>query len=152
LKTVNDAKFKALLDAYGAEIERWPSAERAEARRRLAEAGRAERDMFKQAAALDALLKVRREATEAKVPADLVGRIMQSYDPPPQARGFAGGGAIAIADLLGFRARMAAASVLLIAAGMFAGWSASYDIASSDALISAVYGDEPDTLFSVEDL
>lgn len=152
---MDDAKFKALLDAYGAEIERWPSAERAEARRRLAEGGRAEREAFKQAAALDALLKVQREATETRVPSDLVGRIMQSYDPEPRAQGFAGGGAIAIADFFGLRARLTAASLLLVAAGVFAGWTSSHDVfaaAAGDALISAAYSDGADSLFDVEDL
>ncbi len=151
---MDDAKFKALLDAYGADMERWPAAERAGARRRLAEAGRGEREAFKQAAALDALLKVRREATETRVPGDLVGRIMQSYSPEPRAQGFAGFGAVALAGM-GLRAQLMAASLLLVAAGGVAGWASSYDVlagAAGDALISAVYSDPADSLFNIEDL
>lgn len=152
---MNDAKFKALLEAYGAEIERWPEAERVEGRRRLAEGGRAERELFKQAAAIDSLLRTQREATDFSAPAHLVGRVMQSYSPQPDARGFAGGGVIAIADLLGLRARLAAASLLLVSAGVFAGWASSYDVSGAqtgDAVFAAVYGEAPDVLFDFEGL
>jgi hypothetical protein len=69
-------RFKALIDAYGADLTRWPVDERA-----LAEAFRAQHPeeahaALRAGAALDRLLD---QAEPARVPADLADRIMARF-------------------------------------------------------------------------
>jgi hypothetical protein len=144
---VDEVRFKALLDAYGADVERWPAPERAAGRRRMA-AAQGSGDV-KAAAALDALLA---ESRPAEVSAALMGRVLASAA-AARAPGLAGAGAVVAG--LGWRARIAAAGLLLVSLGMLAGWSASHDLleaAAGDALLTVALGEEADDLFAVEEL
>ncbi len=147
---MDELKFKALLEAYGSDVERWPVQDREAGRTRIAAAGDAERTLLREAAVLDALLRTpRREQASAA----LVGRIMASAPSEPRM-----GGALApVIAILGFGrpAPLVAACFLLMSAGVFAGWTAGHDVvgaAAGDALFAASYGGGADDLFSVEEL
>lgn len=147
---MDELKFKALLEAYGSDVERWPVQHRDAGRARIAAAGDDERAALREAAALDALLRTpRREQASAA----LVGRIMATAPSEPRV-----GGALApVIAILGFGrpAQLAAACFLLMSAGVFAGWTASQDVvgaSAGDALLAASYGGAADDFFSVEEL
>jgi hypothetical protein len=145
---VDDLKFKALLDAYGADVERWPQSEREAGRRRLADAAAQGSAELNAAAALDALLAGRRPVV-ARV--DLVGRIMASLE----TRSDRGRLGVVAAAGLALRARLVAAGVLLVAVGMAAGWGASHGVvgsAAGGALLDLAYGGTADDLFAAEEL
>lgn len=146
---MDELRFKILLDAYGADIERWPAAEREEGRRRLAAAGGSERALLDENAALDALLRAPRPQQASSA---LIGRIMAEAPSEPRAAGVFGG-AIALLGL-NRQARFAAAGLVLLSAGALAGWSASQDVlgsAAGDALLAASYSETADELFLVEE-
>jgi hypothetical protein len=144
---VDDLRFKTLLDAYGADVERWPASEREAGRTRMAAARAAGSAEVEAAAALDALLA---EAPPAVVRSPLVGRILASAEQNVRTRSMAGGVLALGADL---RARILAASVLLVALGVLAGWSAGHSMlgpaAAGDALLASAYGGTADDMFAV---
>jgi anti-sigma factor RsiW len=147
---VDELRFKILLDAYGSDVERWPAAEREEGRRRLAAIGGSERALLDENAALDALLRMPRPQQAS---AALMGRIMAAAPSEPRAAGVFG----PVVAILGLnrQAQLAAAALLLLSAGVLAGWTASHDLlgfAAGDALLAASYGETADELFSVEEL
>lgn len=146
---MDDAKFNALIDAYGGDPERWPAEARVDARTRLADARPEDRSRLKEAAALDALL---REVEPATARAALLGRILGDAPSATRSRPL-GGGAIALG--LAPRARLAAAGLLVLSLGVIAGWSASHDavaVAAGDALLVSAYGEPLDELFTVGEL
>jgi hypothetical protein len=141
---VDDLKFKALIDAYGGDVERWPAAERAAARTRVAQARADDLALLREAGALDALLG---EARCVVAPAALVGRLLQSAQGSARGSTFSLGGQAPT--------RLAAAALLLVALGVFAGWTASHDAvaaAAGDALLASVYDEAADELFAVGEL
>lgn len=150
---MDEARFKALAEAYGADVERWPVAERDAARRRLADAGPDARAALKEAAALDALLK---EAPQAHLDARLIGRVMADAQARVRPRPSAvfGGGAIALSGF-GARAGLIAACLALVSVGVAAGWTTSHGVVASaagDALIASAYGETSEDMFAVEEL
>ena len=71
-------RFLAMLDAYGAELQRWPAAERDAARTLAAEGPLELRERFREAAALDELLEADRVAGPD---ARLMQRVIDSAAP-----------------------------------------------------------------------
>ncbi|MGD2132621.1 MAG: hypothetical protein PVI23_07495 [Maricaulaceae bacterium] len=175
-------RFLACLEAYGADVARWPEDERAAARalmraapaaqsaadsKRGAEPGSAPADTAQAIAETRALDQVLAEAPEQAVNAALLGRVLASAPQPRSVRasggGLAGvlGGAWSAAGLAGVldgarpRAAMSAACLLLAAASVYAGWTASRvvtETAAEDAFISALYADSYDGLFTDDQL
>jgi hypothetical protein len=148
---VDELRFKTLLEAYGADVERWPAAERDAGRRQLTAVGESERDLVSDSAALDALLRAPQPVQPS---AALVGRIMQAAQDRPRPGGLFAPGAIALAGFSA-RAQLAAACLMLVSLGVVGGWIASHDVLGSvaaDALLTASYGEVSDDWFSVEGL
>jgi hypothetical protein len=146
---VDDLRFKALLEAYGADVERWPVATRDAARARIAEGGADDAALLREAAALDALLG---EAAPTPASSALLGRILASAT---DGRRAGSGGVLAALGSLAPQARFAAASLMLVALGAAAGWAASHDAAAAaagNALLASAYGETADDLFVVEEL
>lgn len=73
---MNEARFRALLDAYGADLRRWPEAERADAAR-FAQAHPDAAAWAAEAAALDALL----DLSPMRKPSDLLARRILAQAP-----------------------------------------------------------------------
>jgi hypothetical protein len=161
---VDDLRFRELLDAYGADVERWPAAERAAGRRRLAAEKADGSPDVRSAETLDALLA---RARPVEVPASLVGRVLASAEAGarrPSSKGLSpwgfspwglgfepAGRAPAAASRL--RVRALAAGALLVMVGMLAGWSVGHALresAAGETLLASAYDQTTDDLFSVE--
>jgi ferric-dicitrate binding protein FerR (iron transport regulator) len=102
MSPMDEARFRALIDAYGGDPRRWPDAERAAALA-FAAAHPASKALLEAAQSLDAAL----DLGDRPAPSDLLARRILAAAPRPQARSLriAYGGlaaALCVGVLLGF--------------------------------------------------
>lgn len=147
---MNEARFAALLEAYGAAPARWPAGERAAAQAFMAGQPARARALLAEAAALDAALDAApaQAASERLVAAVLAAAPARPVRPSPWAwlgQGALGQGALG--------PRLAAASAAALMLGVFAGYASGMTArgdAAGEALVSAAFA-EPITVFDIEE-
>jgi hypothetical protein len=147
---VDKARFKAIIEAYGADPDRWPEAERDDALAYRRGADASETALLKDAAELDGLLAA---ASPARVDAALVARVMASARRPSfLAALFGGAGHVGT----GARAGVAAACLALVVLGTGAGWASSgrgaTAVTAEDAFLNVAYDPAVEDLFALEDV
>ncbi|WP_431855285.1 hypothetical protein [Azospirillum sp.] len=112
---MNIDRFRHLAEACGAEIERWPAAERAAARALLASSEEAQRALG-QARVLDAWLDLAAPAVDDASAARVLAAIERRLDPPPTTTwvpGAAGSTRSSVWSAAGFLALMGVCGFVL---------------------------------------
>lgn len=126
---MTEDRFRAILDAYGADPARWPEAERAAAQAFAS----AHPDLVAEAAALDALLAL--DAGEAAPSPALRARVLGAAPnvTPLRPRGVFAGNARALAAL-------AACAVMGVALGFFGAAPSDDIVTEADDAFGAAFG------------